>query len=640
MATLRAARLLRSRTGAIAAALFLCFLTFAAWGISGSHFAEVLVVSGAAQRRPSVLEEDHVNAIPLQSSATAFARTLVAAKETGVASTQNEEILGDKEHRRQLHLSGVVRPARGGDLAKTQLHIWARVAGKPWALPYEEGLAWQPPDVISIDSDGSLQHTLEVPQGEVQICVSADSASAWTRHDLILARSSQEEISGLEVIIGSANELIRGRVEDVNATHVAGALVRDIKNGTECKSDAYGHFELPVDLSTTKRTIACWKEGQGSAIQEVQGSDSVTLRLQPDRLISGTILGSRGDRLNDARVTIASSIRRRSITSPDGRFQVGAPANEGFRIVATKSQYVDGIRRVSFGAGPVDMDITMRRSVILRGRCRNAINAPIPYASVVLYALDPGERSKAMGQPYSVKHVTNMNGELRAANIPEGKIWAIWTADGYARQRFEINVQASINGESTGHVWILDSEERVHGRIVDVSGHGLSGARVVARHIVASESWAHAISETVSGSNGLFELMGIPRQRIELIVTKQGYGLLRKNVTVSGSRLPDDLVMTPGGMISGLVSDKISKLPIKEFSVYFVPIRGGGGFPSKWLRGLKFKEDNGAFNIPQRDLGGTYAMRVEARGYREGSLQQIEVAGGAATHIEWELEPK
>jgi len=247
----------------------------------------------------------------------------------------------------------------------------------------------------------------------------------------------------------------------------------------------------------------------------------------------------------------------------------------------------------------------------LRGQVTRADGAPVPRFTVNGVAFQDGE------------------GRFKLLTPPEGEFRVVIRSEGFAPNLF--HVQGASGKKLRIPEISLGGGEHVVGEVVDDLGAPVAGARATLADPAKLERLRFIRPERVAGvgvtgRGGWFELRGVPRGLLVLVVDRDGY--LPEYVPVN-TRQPLPLVtLHRGGAIAGTVRDA-NGAPVPGARVVALSPEAGDG-------GEVHADVRGRFEL-RRLRPGRYDVVAFVFG-TAGEVRGIEVSDGAAAEAQVRLD--
>lgn len=226
------------------------------------------------------------------------------------------------------HLSGTVRGADGSPVSGARVFGWERSPLRSIPAPMD------PAYVVETLSDADGKYSLALPQ--VPVAVVARFNDRQTREHSVDLTSLESYEQDFAITAGTR---VFGEVADVYGVGIPNATVACFENLELTSSTNHsGYFEFTVDRELTSVLVvsAPYFEARHVALDEVPSSSlkhEVRIRLEPSRVVTGTLQGPQGEIIPSATITLIDSMSDESpplstTSFSDGRFEfLSLPAN-------------------------------------------------------------------------------------------------------------------------------------------------------------------------------------------------------------------------------------------------------------------------------------------------------------------------
>jgi len=187
------------------------------------------------------------------------------------------------------------------------------------------------------------------------------------------------------------------------------------------------------------------------------------------------------------------------------------------------------------------------------------------------------------------------------------------TADGFAPQMQQLFFKEKHQQVDI----IMVPGQPVYGRVVDYQGNPISEATVRA------DDWGSRYPDhvrpldwnTKTDDKGRFVWQNAPDDKVELIVSKEGYMTLAQTM-VSPSETEYEFILNPMIRVTGQVINAATKKPITKFTFR----RHEGGYISTRKT---IENKNGQFETAFKDQSQTFTISFEASGYKPTRSREI-----------------
>ncbi len=238
-------------------------------------------------------------------------------------------------------------------------------------------------------------------------------------------------------------------------------------------------------------------------------------------------------------------VRRRATTDADGIATVAAlPPGSRIQLLATADGYAPHhVRGLEARQSPYVVEL--RRGAIVAGRVVDPWDAPVAGAAVSFTA--PKDAAYA-GDVRPRPVITGADGSFTLAQLPPGEVVLTARAPRFASPD-PLRLTTAAGETRRGVVLRLGPPRDVRGRVLDPSGRGVEGARVLTRlwYTVASALDDPAVAETRSGPDGGFELPCTSCTDLALVALAPGYAGASRRIEDPAE--PQDLQLARGARL-------------------------------------------------------------------------------------------
>ncbi len=368
------------------------------------------------------------------------------------------------------------------------------------------------------------------------------------------------------MILGPAAN-IAGRVTDAEGRPLSGAEVSIAQDHPSSQASAAGsdpqepvtvtandgHF-IVGDLVSGDR-IDLLIQRSGFLTTTVKGvrapaAKLVTVVMKPAAGIRGRVTNGEGAPIPDAEVTleafghgadsedwlgIGSGFSGEASTDERGRFEIAGVIPGGAELQINADGYQPHtISDLGIRAGEVfdDLEIVLVRGETLTGRVLTTGDEPIAGARVSVGAASADSAA---------------DGSYRVTGLARGRQEVEVAHRHFGFMEREAEIDAGINTLDL----VFDRGYEVTGRVIDESGRGLLGARVLLREV---ERWREY--RALADDDGAFRLEPVTDGEYRLQAGLAGFapGELTRPVVVDGAEVADlELRLTPGATVTGRI---------------------------------------------------------------------------------------
>jgi large repetitive protein len=344
-------------------------------------------------------------------------------------------------------------------------------------------------------------------------------------------------------------------------------------------------------------------------------------RPKPERgngRIFGTVSDAQGKALSGATVEL---IRREGGAEPlataaadaNGEFSFDKLAGMGYSVRARAAGFVPRTER----AVKLDDAVQIRLSPggVLLGRVLSADDGKGIAGASVTGMAPLGDSSR-----WEETIETGADGAYRFEAAPEQKIQLQVKASGYQTANVK-DVEAPVGKETTKNI-PLSTGLTVHGRVVDAT----SKAPIAGAKIRYGMGFIVDSSESESSANGEFTITGMPSGRQMLMAEAAGYTPARQEVTLSGDRKTEEVVLelTRGAVISGSVLGPDGS-PVSGAKIF---TEENAFILAKRSQSVATTDAQGKFSVTGIDGGKTLRIVAQSPNFPEVTSDEITTKAG------------
>jgi carboxypeptidase family protein len=522
-----------------------------------------------------------------------------------------------------------------------------------------------------------LEGTVRGPDGkpvEGALVVAAplawsDEAPPSTRTDAQGRFRLTERKSGPYDVLVQAPGFALARVSRVSpgapvtvALEKGGAIEGAVRDGTEGRPVARARVEArPVDASrfrvpsdpaagvVTARTDDKGRyrlEGIGPGEHEVTASapgfgrarrpraragSSIDLFLFSGGWITGTAIASDGQGVSGAMVrAIGEAVLRSSPPTTDTTDRGGAFALTGLdagphTVIVRAPDLAPGIATgVAVDRhGETRVDLVLVPGATVSGRLVGPEKRPVR-GQVKVQDVEGRIADAAIGEILAAD--AGEDGRFALAHVPVGRFTLAVRAPRLAPERLEVEVRPQDKVLDVGDVSLVVGRA-IRGRVREGSGGPVAEAMVWASHTTPGEIVESDPVEARTEADGSFVLAGLEEGRHQLSARASGYAPLIHAVVADAGAEGVELVLVPGGSITGTVVDEQDR-PIDSFRV-------GADSTGRGPSGRSPREvasPAGRFLI--EDLPeGPYVVKATVTGATTATASGVRVVAGAVTDV-------
>jgi hypothetical protein len=395
----------------------------------------------------------------------------------------------------------------------------------------------------------------ELPPGIAEVAV-AETSEAEVR--VLLGRGARLQ--------GRLLSQERPVVGEVAVLEIAGQSVpHSISRILRCQAREDGIFVMDL-VPAGSHSVAIIAPGYATRQVEVQVSERDSdvslgdIELETGLVIRGQVIGRDKTPIvgamiaafDSTRASLASMLqgepqRFEARTGSDGSFVV-AGLSPGVYRLDVKSE---GYGHTSVGpveAGTDDIEIVLDRSGAVRGIAEDENGNALQALRASLESAGPGEAT------FESDGRASPEGLFVLEDVPDGKYILKVEAPGQLRAVVSNVVVVPGGVTNLGRIR-LKSGGRVRGLVVDPSDAPIAGASVRVWASGDDVMPTDRYGETSSGTDGLFELRGVPDGVVEIVAQHPNYAQGRASVQVDARRGPSyaQIKLSPGGRLEGWV---------------------------------------------------------------------------------------
>lgn len=519
-------------------------------------------------------------------------------------------------------ITGRVVDAAGQPLARVQI----RATPDPWEGGPSRSWAWSRADGrfrLSRLPPGKLYEMAATRDGFAPASVKADALSSPKPVRIVLERGA----TVLGMVLDPEGQPVPGAELDATLSRSNRVILGLSKVGEpagKAVSDAAGSFAVShlgigrFDLRVKRKGFETLSVPGIEVADRAARIDLGALTLNRGAVVEGRVTGPDGAPLPEARVTLspAPDPLARGLSVPGPYFSGTSTDSEGhFRFEDLRRGARFNLRVEHFGfltAGvsaveaptPEPLRIELKAGRTVAGRVKSPEGEPVPQARVMV--------SSASGY-------TDEGGRFRIAGVWPGVAELTVDADGYPRviQSLQIpeesdveGLEIALNKGSVLEVQVLDSRRQ------PVAGIFVSAYAHVQRSIYFEGDGSHDCSTDPEGRCRIGELVtGL----YDVLAQSEKYGLTRGSVEIGPGINRQELVLPPGALVSGRVSDETGA-PVAGASLSLNPVGSGRSFQAASL-------GDGSFQFSAVSEGA-YRLSGSAPGFTPAAApDEVQVAG-------------
>ena len=328
----------------------------------------------------------------------------------------------------------------------------------------------------------------------------------------------------------------------------------------------------------------------------------------------------------------------RTMSGPDGRFSLRIPADEDFRLRATKKGLPEAkgeALRLAAAERKTGVVLLVPTGIAVTGVVKDANGDPISGVSVTATETPAGARGGGMIMRSII--IAGMMGEEEdvvrserdgtfTLRVKEGTYDFSFKREGYAPKAVRAqNVTAS---GATSIETTLEPAVEITGRVTR-NGVGIPDVNI--------NSFGGSDASTVTGPDGSFTLGGLSPGSLRVILRKEA-DFVQEQRTITAPARDVVIDLPAGGRVTGRVVEKGTKKAIASFQAGISTSRGGGMMMMMGPPQLKsFTSEDGSFVLENVPAGATNVV-ASAPGYANGRSSVDVEEGKTTSDVVIELE--
>lgn len=356
---------------------------------------------------------------------------------------------------------------------------------------------------------------------------------------------------------------VDGRIVDARTGDaVDGALVWT--EGAHAEADRHGAFALrlggdgEVRAAASGYLPAAWGERRPGSGPWDPFAGELTIALRPAATLAGTVADPDGAGISGVEVRAYPDRRHEppvfmqpwidqgpptvdAVTGPEGRFELRRLSpDDAYRLVARLEGFGPDVVEVVPGPEAEPVRMVLQPGLQAFGRVLDVDRRPIAGARVELVV------PRLHG--FRSREETGEGGRFAFRDLPSGSHRLRAWAEGFEPSEVR-EVEISREAESDLGTVVLEPALVLRGRVIDVEGRPLAGAKIFV-------GAPYPGGEAVAGTDGAFEVGHLPRGRtLRLSASHEGYQRISVEVVPTENAEPVELVMSRGGTLRGRVVD-------------------------------------------------------------------------------------
>ena len=375
------------------------------------------------------------------------------------------------------------------------------------------------------------------------------------------------------------------------------------------------------------------RAGDGSAV----GGGQVLMLEKPPAFVNVPIYGA--TELKGSAVANGPCLAKAPIRS-DGSFRLVTPMVPGFFEVQQSGVVLRDLVRIGPGLAERESTLVVEAAGRVRGTVVDQEGTPLAGVTVSLrQETDPMKMIRRGSRVRPARAGTDEQGEFDFWSVPADMQMSLQAEKDDAPTVWKQVMVAA--GESLDVRLEIDPGHAIAGRVISSRGEVIAGAKVEARHSAISLSAARSGNvddrrvRGETGDDGRFELLGLGPALFDLRVKAEGFAEGSRTdiqVVAGGVELNEDIVLTEGLVISGVVLDD-QDAPVPNPTLGFLKPSSFMGFGIGQLIPPGEVDEMGGFVCKGDELGrfrspplmpGAYDVSAAAEGMSIGSLAGVQ----------------
>jgi protocatechuate 3,4-dioxygenase beta subunit len=376
---------------------------------------------------------------------------------------------------------------------------------------------------------------------------------------------------------------------------------------------------LPKANSFSRAAVVLYSPSGDFPVAVRSYGDGFDIEIEPFVTVKGTALDQHGKVVEGAEI-LASGMPV-GTTSGDGSFEIELPPQQQ----SIELIHSGGVAIASTDSPSLDLEVTIKPGLILRGRVAHENGTGIPFARVFL---------TLEGFTVTREVVTRADGRFEMTQLPAGQYYSRATISGPYRPFVSASLDLG-NVTTVEHDLIVEASVVHTGQVVDSRGRPVSGAAVYPG--VGARSCLNVVGIPYSGyhlltdCNGRFEIAVEQKwEQCRLLVVKMGLPFAVSD-RLESYRAGGDMTIRLGtgvslkGRVQAEDGSPIANVGVAVISAgHLDSIVFASNFFGKLgtVNYLYWTEADGTFDIAVAE--GEYDLLFERRGYILESLESID----------------
>ena len=506
----------------------------------------------------------------------------------------------------------------------------------------------QPLEAHEATADGSGGFSIEAGPGHWGVFAVRGEEGGRVGWDSIPKVDNGKDPAPVTVQLGPPS-ILKGRLRDAETGKPIAHGSFALDDARRLTVDAEGRFEAPgLSMTHHEAYPLCPGYERKRILFDTTGRANAKLDLKLSRAgkVIGRVVDEHGKPISGASVglrtsgSIFSGSALWERCSDDGRFFYdGKALGRTGRLSARAPGYQDLEREdvVAFDASnPVQIDFILHPNPTKKSTAKVAAKA-MSRRTVSGTVVGPGGKPVASAvvrwdlqvSSDSVPETkTDSNGTFRLGGVPDTANVLSVMAKGLTPS-FPL-VDAGGDRQVTVE---LKAGATIRGRIVDDSGSGIKGARVVPQVNNPKPNWGGFVYldelQATTDRDGRFTLEGMP-EGVKCDVVAEGRSAVRGRLLSASDESKNVVTLLGRGAIRGRVVDPLGN-PARDFRVQVGIPQGtkpgdpvGGYFAGYSGTGLAFTRDDGEFTISGLTAGNLHRLTVVAEEWGAGEADRVE----------------
>jgi protocatechuate 3,4-dioxygenase beta subunit len=334
----------------------------------------------------------------------------------------------------------------------------------------------------------------------------------------------------------------------------------------ETKTDARGAFRLE-GVGAGLYSLRATARGFGSAYKsDVRPGATVNLMARPGGWLAGRVIDPKGLPVRGALVRAEKEPQfwgssPVEATDAEGRFELAGLEPGTYSVVARHADFAPGIvTGIAVDVeGRADLSIGLTVGAAVTGRLVDSEERPL---SGRVAAQELAGQPMARGLIELLRTEVGADGRFRIERFPPGSYALGILAPRFAGRRVEAEVSGADPVVDLGDI-ALEQGLAIRGRVRSSGGGPIADAEIATGGFDMMRGGV--MVDARSGADGSFVLAGVLPGATQVNVRASGYASVN-NKTMTAGEEPVDVILTPGGSITGLVVEEDGR-PIDAYRI-------------------------------------------------------------------------